>query len=100
MADAAAAKQIVTLNAQIVLGSDPFANAPVLTAIGEAVKEAQDRIISSGGDVTKDFKFAVSVEAEKAPRQPRQPRTPATPPSPAPAPAPAPAAAQNGSKNQ
>ncbi len=69
--------QIVKISAEIKLGSDPFANAPVLTAIGAAVKSAQDQIAGSGGDATKDFAFAVNMEAEKAPRKQKTPAAPA-----------------------
>lgn len=84
MADAAA-KQIVKMSAEIVLGSDPFENAPVLTAIGAATKQAQEQIAASGGEATAGFKFAVSVEAEKPARKPRQAATPPASPPPPPA---------------
>jgi hypothetical protein len=87
--------QIVKIAAEIKLGSDPFANAPVLTAIGEAVKSAQEQIAGSGGDTTANFAFNVTMEAEKAPRKAKTP--PATPP--AAAAAAQPAAPANGAKS-
>ena len=91
MADATPAKQVVRISAEIILGTDPFANAPILTAIGAAVKSAQSEIAQSGGDATSGFTFTVSVETQKPARVPRVPRVPRTPPAPPAAPA-APAA--------
>ena len=70
MADAT--NQVVKISGEIVLGSDPFANAPILTAIGAGVKTAQDAIQGSS-DSTKNFSFSVSVEAQKPPRKTRTP---------------------------
>lgn len=82
-----APNQIVKIMAEINVGSDPFTYAPVLTAIGGAVKAAQASIAESGGDVTKNFKFDVVMEAEKSPRQPRTPKPPPAAPASPPAPA-------------
>ena len=93
MADAVPAKQVVKISAEIVLGTDPFANAPILTAIGAAVKSAQSEIAGSGGDATANFAFGVSVETQKPPRAKK---AAATPPAAAAAAAPAAAAPANG----
>lgn len=68
---------IVIERAEIVLGSDVFKNAAIITAVGNGVQAAQDAIVASGGDVTKDFKFGASVQVQKPPRKARTPAAPA-----------------------